>query len=73
MANRTRVIAAWGKNEFIKEDAVKAHGYLSSFYDIEWLPDKVFPYYRHPYPMLKERCIQWLDDMSDVLMGKVKA
>lgn len=71
VADRTRVIAAWGTNEFIREDALKAYNYLTNFFTIEGLPHQDFPFYRHPNPMLKDRCIQWLGDMCEMLGDQV--
>src|SRR5690606_1349430 len=35
VSNRTRMIAAWGKKDFIREDAISAYEYLSNLIEIE--------------------------------------
>src|SRR5690606_8240371 len=73
VSNRTRMIAARGKKDYIREDAISAYEYLSNLIEIEGLPADTFPFCRHPNPMLKERCIKWLDDMCEALKEKVEA
>lgn len=67
LSEKTMIIAGWGKNTFIKKRASHALSILSGFRGVGGLPYPTVPYYKHPYPMLKKRCIGWLNDMEAVL------
>lgn len=66
---QTKVILAWGRNEGIQQHARNAQKklptekqlYLLPYSDIDWG-------FRHPNPLLKSKCIQWLKDIVEELV-----
>lgn len=68
LAGSSRHIVAWGKNEGIQKEAAHALAVLIEMTNVEGLSCG-YPFYRHPFPMLKSRCIEWLDDMGGELEG----
>lgn len=63
----TVVITAWGTQPFMKERMKEALTSLSERTKIMGIPHTSSPYYYHPNPMIKEKCMKWLDDMSETL------
>ena len=67
LSEKTQIIAGWGTKSFIRKKAYRALDVLSDLGEVHGLPHKIEPFYRHPFPMIKERCVKWLDDMCEVL------
>lgn len=67
LSESTVLIAGWGQNKVIKEIARHAFSKLSQMTDVKGVKHAEEPYFYHPYPMIKEKCMKWLDDMSQVL------
>ncbi|HWO77804.1 MAG TPA: DUF1643 domain-containing protein [Bacillus sp. (in: firmicutes)] len=64
-----KIILAWGKNKYIRTLAIDALKKVNTgeqkIFGLQY-PDSGWGY-RHPYPMLKEKCNQWLMEMSEQL------
>ena len=61
------VIAGWGTESYIRKAAGDAYALLSELRTVHGLPHQNHPLYYHPFPWIKEKCIQWLDDMENQL------
>ncbi|AQQ54083.1 DUF1643 domain-containing protein [Planococcus lenghuensis] len=67
-----RIIAGWGTNPVIRQQATRALGVLASLCTVEGLQHDSPPYYYHPFPRLHDKCIKWLDDMERHLQGDME-
>lgn len=66
-----KVILAWGKDTSIKKLAITALEMIpkdKTLYGLKF-PDQNWAY-RHPNPMLKTRCITWLEDINRQLSSQ---
>lgn len=67
----SKVILAWGQNPIIQRLAEHALNKLPKNKEIFGLPSPNKSWgFRHPFPMLNEKCIEWLNDMYKQLLGK---
>ncbi|MFZ3580395.1 DUF1643 domain-containing protein [Virgibacillus sp. DJP39] len=66
LSKETKLIAGWGINPLIKNRACHALTYLTEI-GVHGLPHVEHPFYYHPYPMIKEKCIKWLENISEKL------
>ena len=58
----------WLGNKTIhKEKMLHALSVLSEFGEVCGLPHKKESFLSHPFPMVKDKCVKWLDDMCEVL------
>lgn len=69
LAEKTRIIAGWGTQTFMKKRMVHALSVLTDSREVSGLPHKTNPYYYHPFPMVQHKYIKWLDNMCEVLDG----
>lgn len=67
LSKKTKIIAGWGKNTIIKERAKIALDVLEKLSEVHGIPYEKRPYYKHPFPMLQQKCIKWLDDIQQTL------
>lgn len=67
LSEKTRIIAGWGTQPFMKDKMLLALTVLPEFGKVTGLPHKTNPYYYHPFPMVQHKCIKWVDDMCEVL------
>jgi hypothetical protein len=67
LSEKTKIIAGWGTQSFMKEKMLHAISVLPEFGNVSGLPHNTNPYYYHPFPMVQHKCIKWLDDMCKVL------
>ncbi|MFD1032833.1 DUF1643 domain-containing protein [Metaplanococcus flavidus] len=61
------LIAGWGTKAPISPAAEKAYTILSQFGTINGVTYRNHPLYYHPFPWIKAKCIQWLDEMEEQL------
>ncbi|WP_458413038.1 hypothetical protein ACNQFZ_19905 [Schinkia sp. CFF1] len=68
MDSNPKIILAWGQDSSIRKMACEAIKRLKEEYHIVGLPSPNSKCgYRHPNPMLKEKCIEWIEDMCNLL------
>ncbi|MBU9711569.1 DUF1643 domain-containing protein [Evansella tamaricis] len=63
----SKLILAWGGNSIIRKLACDALAKLPKAKLIVGLPGRSKWSFRHPFPMIKEKCKAWLKDMLDQL------
>lgn len=63
------VIAGWGTKPAIRSAAEDAEVILSELAIVRGVASDNHPFYYHPFPWLRTRCIKWLDDMEAQLKG----
>lgn len=63
----TKLILAWGSNPIIRKLACNARTNLPKERYIVGLPGSEKWSFRHPFPMIKDKCKVWLEDMVDLL------
>lgn len=63
------VIAGWGTKPAIRKTAEDAEVILSELAIVKGVASENHPFYYHPFPWLRSKCIKWLDDMEDQLKG----
>lgn len=68
----THVIACWGANALLKEDAARVLALLTERGKVHGMRHEVSPYYYQPAPFLKRKGLEWLEDMDDQ-MGSLLA
>lgn len=66
----TVIIAAWGTHRAKRQRMIDAIEILTNMGEVNGLPHETAPYYYHPFPMVKEKCIKWLDDICLQLEAK---
>ncbi|BAQ10009.1 ABC-type proline/glycine betaine transport systems, periplasmic components [Bacillus sp. OxB-1] len=67
LSKDTRIIAGWGVKPFLHKRILEAYAILCGHAPVHGVLNDNFPYYLHPFPMTKEKCIKWLEDMCAVL------
>lgn len=70
IGEKTVFIAAWGTQSSMASSMMQALTLLPSFGPVCGLPHAKHPYYLHPKPMLKQGCINWLNEMCNSLDKK---
>lgn len=72
LAPETKVIACWGANALLNEDASRALKALVGKGKVRGMKHETWPYYYQPSPFLKRKGLEWLEEMveqmSDVLV-----
>jgi hypothetical protein len=64
--SKTKIIIAWGKNPKIRRLVCEALKRLPENRQLLGLSyEEPMWGYRHPYPMMKDNCIAWLEDMAE--------
>ncbi|WP_422123296.1 DUF1643 domain-containing protein [Planococcus sp. X10-3] len=61
------IIAGWGVKSSITPIALEAYTILSELGTVSGLANSSHPLYYHPFPWIRGKCIQWLDDMEQQL------
>jgi len=57
LSENTRILVGWGTQPFMRDKMSNALTKLSNLGKISGLPHKTKPYYYHPNPMIKVKCI----------------
>lgn len=73
MRGTSVIIAGWGTKSAIGPSAERAHAVLSDAGNVYGLAYHKHPLYYHPFPWLKEKCIEWLDAMEQQLTEAMEA
>jgi len=71
ISENTHIIAGWGTKTFLRKKAYHALEVLSDLGEVRGLPHTIEPFYRHPFPMIKDKCMKWINDMEVELQQKV--
>ncbi len=65
----THIIACWGANALLKEDAADVLTLLSERGKVHGMRHEISPYYYQPTPFLKIKGKEWLEEMDKQMRG----